>query len=334
MNTKKLISLVGIAAVFGILSVDGVLINWKPLGSAGSVAQELLKAFAVSVLTGGVIWSFVEKESSTALMKLLDSPESFFGRVGASEFPSYVSKFVERVYQIEGRATLAIWNLLREHLFSPQEYRENLDTTIVLTGEVDADGYRKLAITSEYTIHCTDKKNLRFCCRFSGNRDSIMHDKDYDLSWSFLPTPSAKSLPPLAFVVQEVRINDKPIKCSMLSAANDLNAIEFLAESGLESLDGAKVWFRFEVLQSMVYGYVSYGVKRLSKDVTVRLNYAGAPDVDHVASFPHFFAQNSIRDNIIDAPKSNTVHADGWVFPKGAAVFSWSSPARTTQATS
>jgi len=103
--------------------------------------------------------------------------------------------------------------------------------------------------------------------------------------------------------------------------------VEYVAKSELPSLDGAKVWFTFDVMQSTVYGFVGSCVRRLTRDVSVTLSHADAEEITDVWSASAFLAEKQVRI-VGDIPGLKTVKADGWVLPKGVTVFSWTSPIR------
>jgi len=139
-----------------------------------------------------------------------------------------------------------------------------------------------------------------------------------------LPSPGATRLPPKCFRLIEVRVNDQLIPVQIITNEEDPDYIEYLAKPNLPTLDGAKVYFSFEVLQSTHYGFVSSAIKRLTRNVATTLNYAASAEIQNVWATNSFLSEGAVRE-LRDVPRSLTVKADGWVMPKGSCVFSWNS---------
>jgi hypothetical protein len=304
-----------------LFSTDGFFsfINWHKAGSFGDVTQRLLQSLTFAVLTAVALRLTMAKPISELTI------ETLFGRLNRRDFDKCAKIALERYYQFHEFSADTIWELLSKKVLGANEHWENVDTVIDINGDVDSKGYAKLIITREYTIRSSNNRtDLRFCCKFAGNHADIIHDNNFDISWIFLPSLGETTLPQEAFVLKEVRIEDDPIAFATTKHSDARQHIEYSAPTGRQTLDGVKVKFVFEVMQSMDYGFVSIHFSRLSKDPAVTLNYSKAKSISHVHTIVHMLAEKKIRISESDnSLKWIKVKADGWVLPGGGAAFSW-----------
>lgn len=322
MNINIFIFIVAISAILAAISVDKFLFDWGILGTAGLVGKEILRSISLSLFTASIMWIFVQRKSTEQIRSLLQSPETIFGRVTKENFPSYICSYFYKQFGSDQSMVKSMFNIISKRIIEPSEYWENVDTKIVIPAVTDDNGYKRIRVSREYTIKSSSRKKLRFCCKFSGNRDQQIHENDFEISWTFLPSPGENRLPIECFKMIDLKINDRPIRFQRLTNDEDPDYIEYMAESDLLSLNESKIYYSFEVMQSMYFGFVSIHLKRMCHEFSSTLNFSEASEIKDVWASTSFLNDGHIRE-IRDIPRSITVKADGWVLPKGATFFSW-----------
>ncbi len=311
-----------ISAGLAAVSVDKFLFDWGALGTAGVVGKEILKSVSLSLFTASIMWIFVQRKSTEQIRSLLENPETIFGRVTKKSFPLYICSYFSKQFGSDETMVKNTFNIVSKRAIEPSEFWENVDTRIVLPAATDDKGYKRIFCSREYTLKSSSRTKLRFCCKFSGNRDKQIHENDFDISWTFLPSPGENKLPKECFRMIEVRINDISVPFEKLTKNEDPDYVEYIAKPAISSLNESKIYYSFEVMQSMHFGFVSMHLKRVCHEVASTLNFSEAPEIKNVWVSTAFLNDGHVRE-IHDIPRSITVKADGWVLPKGATFFTW-----------
>ena len=243
-----------------------------------------------------------------------DSGENFIDDIN-------IISYIKDRLNLDLKESSQLWKVLQEKVFF-REYRYGFNRTIELCG-IDKDGYQNIRIITDYELRNTDRKDLKFACNLEGVTSEVVNEKEYEISWIFVPTDNnIDKLPDKCFCVDYVNIDGKEFIPEQHPTKSE-KRVEFIVKTNLKSIQ--KIHYVFTVKQAAKYCFVSDYITKITNDYKVILDIRDK-NIENV--FPkEFFLLSGKHRN--PNPKNSdlkkfTVCGDGWIFPRSGVSFSWS----------
>ena len=167
---------------------------------------------------------------------------------------------------------------------------------------------------------------ITFRCKFASSCEddrSIVLDRTKEESWVFLSHPSDTSLPSDAYVVSQVRIDEKiiePVNSETRTSDHEIEYIFRIPDEYAGRKELHKIKFEMEVLQSKSGGFYSFVNSGPTKGVHLSFRSEIRQKIHVVAE-----GVSCINEpDIVPHENGYELSIDDWVFPNSVVVVAWS----------